>query len=441
MKFFDRKQEIRLLKDIREASLENAQFTVLTGRRRIGKTSLVMKAYEDMDNSLLYLFVARKAEKDLCFGFAKEISEKLSIPMLGEPKGFADIFEVLMAYSQHNPITVFIDEFQDFKYVNPSVFCDMQRIWDVYKSNSKINLIVAGSVNSMMNRIFRDKKEPLFQRETSMVKLYPLPPSVVKEILEFYHPDFAQEDLLALYSFTGGVAKYIEILIDRKAYTRDAMIDMMVRDGSIFIEEGKVLLIGELGKEYGTYFSILTAIASGKTTRSEIENAVGREISGYMTRLENDYELIGKRLPVYSTASNKSVCYEIKDNFLSFWFRFINRYGFMTEIRAFEKLRVLIKRDYETFSGWMLERYFRNLLQGSENYTRIGGWWDRKGTNEIDIVASDDIERKIRYIEVKRNEDKYKKAKLEEKVLAFLKVNPELAAYERELQCLSMKDM
>lgn len=441
MKFFDRKNEIKLLRKIRENSHLNAQFTVLTGRRRIGKTTLVMHAYDDAPEELVYLFVSRKAEKDLCKDFKDEIASKVNVPILGQPETFAAIFQFLMEYSKTTPITVFIDEFQDFKYVNASIFNDMQRIWDINKGDSKLNLVVAGSVKTMMHKLFGDSKQPLFQRETNMIKVHPLPPTVLKEIMAYYHPDYTPEDLLALYTFTGGVAKYIEAFIDHKAFTPDAMIDRMVGDGSIFLEEGNVLLIGELGKEYGTYFSILSAIACGKTTRSEIENAVGREISGYMTRLETDYELIGKRQPIYAKNSNKNVTYEIRDNFLTFWFRFINRYGFMTQIRAFEKLRMLIKRDYDTFSGWMLERYFRSKLQETGSFTRIGGWWDRKGLNEIDIVAADDIEDKVCFIEVKRNADRYRKDALQEKIDAFFKVNPEIKHYVWNAGCLTMKDM
>lgn len=441
MKFFDRIKEIKLLREIRDISYKTARFTVLTGRRRIGKTSLVMHAYEDKPDTLIYLFVSRKAEKDLCAEFVNEIISKLDVPLLGNPESFAVVFKFLMEYSKENPITVFIDEFQDFKYVNPSVYNDMQKIWDINKDASKINLIVAGSVNSMMNKLFRDAKQPLFQRETNMIKLYPLEPSVLKEIMEYYHPQYTPEDLLALYSFTGGVAKYIELFIDSGDFTRDAMIDRMISDGSIFLEEGNILLIGELGKEYGTYYSILTAIASGKTTRSEIENSVGRPISGYMTRLETDYNLIGKRQPIFSKNSNKNVNYEIKDNFLVFWFRFINKYGYMLQIRSFNKMRILIKRDYDTFSGLMLERYFRDKLRESEEYTRIGGWWDRKGFNEIDIVAADEVEENMKFIEVKRNEDRFRREALKEKETAFFKVNPELKSYDFTTECLSMKDM
>ena len=74
MKFFDRKREIKKLREIRELSHNVAQFTVVTGRRRIGKTSLMLKAYAD--EPVLYFFVSRKAESELCVDFANEIEEK-----------------------------------------------------------------------------------------------------------------------------------------------------------------------------------------------------------------------------------------------------------------------------------------------------------------------------------------------------------------------------
>ncbi len=439
MKFFDRIKEIKLLKDIEQSSHNNAQLTVLTGRRRIGKTSLVLKAYEDMD--ILYFFVSRKAEKDLCQGFITELESKLGTPLLGTPSSFADIFEYIMKLSQTKPLTLFIDEFQDFKYVNPAIFSDMQRIWDIYKGGSKINLIVGGSVNTLMNELFRDNKQPLYQRETGFIKLSSFTPAVLKEIISTYNPQFTNEDLLALYSFTGGVAKYVELFIDNQRFTCQDMVDYMVRDGSTFLDEGKVMLIAEFGKEYGTYFSILSAIASGRTRRAEIEDKLGKDIGGYLTKLENDYELISKRQPIYEKTDNKNVCYSLRDNFLSFWFRFIYKFSFMIEIKAYKKLKEIIMRDYETFSGFMLEIYFREILIQKEEYTRIGGWWDRKGANEIDIVASDDIEHRIDFIEVKRNPNRYRTGQLEEKIQTFLQVNKDLSSWTRTQKCLSLEDM
>lgn len=448
MKFFDREKEIKMLREIREKSHTSARFTVITGRRRIGKTTLVLHAVGSEEESsetgkdlFLYFFVSRKAEKDLCQGFIHEIESKTKAAVLGDTASFADIFRYLMRLSQARPLTLFIDEFQDFSLVNPSVFSDMQMIWDLGKEKSKMNLIVGGSINSMMNKLFRDKEQPLYQRETNMIRLKPFSTSVLKDILAYYYPSYTSEDLLGLYSFTGGVAKYIELFMENDAFTPKTMVDTMVRDGSPFIEEGKVMLLGEFKREYGTYFSILSAIASGHTSRAEIETVVGKEISGYLTKLEDDYELISKRLPIYQTTKTKNLQYAISDNYLTFWFRFIFRYGYMLEIGSYGKLRDLVMRDYPTFSGFMLERYFRQQLAESEAYTRIGGWWDRKGTNEIDIVASDDIDKKIDFIEVKRMPSRYKEDLLQEKVLAFLAVNKQLAAYSRTLSVLSLKDM
>ena len=38
----------------------------------------------------------------------------------------------------------------------------------------------------------------------------------------------------------------------------------------------------------------------------------------------------------------------------------------------------------------------------SEEYTQIASWWDRKGENEIDIIAADELEQKVIFYEVKR---------------------------------------
>ena len=93
MRFFDRTEEIAFLRKIREMAKNNAQFTVVTGRRRIGKTSLVWKAYED--EPILYFFVARKAEGDLCEDYRLEIENKLGVPTMGRAEHFTDVFEYL----------------------------------------------------------------------------------------------------------------------------------------------------------------------------------------------------------------------------------------------------------------------------------------------------------------------------------------------------------
>lgn len=439
MKFFDRTKEIASLREIREMAKNNAQFTVVTGRRRIGKTFLIWKAYED--EPILYFFVTRKAESDLCEDYRLEIENKLGIPTIGRTEHFADIFEFLMKLSIEHPITLFIDEFQEFFRVNKSVYSDMQRIWDMYSQKAHINLIVCGSIYSMMTKIFKDKKEPLYNRHTRLMTVRPFTPAVLKEILTDYNTSYTAEDLLALYSFTGGVAKYVQLLIDAGATTKERMLDQIVKGDSIFLGEGKAILIEEFGKDYGIYFSILSAIARGKTSRSEIENVVGREIGGYLTKLENEYEVIAKKQPLFEKSSTKNVRYTIEDNFFMFWFRFIYKYSYMLEIENYESLKTIINRDYETFSGLMLERYFRRVLIEHQIYTRIGGWWDCKGENEIDIVAENELNNKATFFEIKRKSANIDMEVLKQKAAAFLRATGEFKGYDISYKDLSMEDM
>ncbi|HIX85878.1 MAG TPA: ATP-binding protein [Candidatus Parabacteroides intestinigallinarum] len=439
MRFFDRTEEIASLREIRGMSRDNAQFTVVTGRRRIGKTSLVWKAYED--EPILYFFVARKAEGDLCEDYRLEIENKLGIPIMGRAERFVDMFEFLMKLSMERPITLFIDEFQEFFRVNKSVYSDMQRIWDIYCPKARMNLVVCGSIYSMMTKIFKDKREPLYNRQTRFMTVRPFTPAALKEILAEYHPGHTAEDLLALYSFTGGVAKYVQLLVDAGATTKAAMLDHIIKADSIFLGEGKAILIEEFGKDYGVYFSILSAIARGKTSRSEIESVVGREIGGYLTKLENEYEVIAKKQPLFEKSSTKNIRYTIEDNFFTFWFRFIYKYGYILEIENYESVKTIINRDYETFSGLMLERYFRRVLIERQAYTRIGGWWDRKGENEIDIVAENELNDEATFFEVKRKAGNIDMEALEHKAAAFLRASGEFKGYKISYKGLSMDDM
>lgn len=439
MRFFDREQELSKLQQVRMLSQENAMFTVVTGRRRIGKTSLVLHAFDD--EPILYFFVARKAESELCRDYVEEISLKLNVPVLGSPTRFSEIFDYLMKLSHTKAFTLFIDEFQDFYRINRSVFSEMQRIWDINKAGSHINLIVGGSINTLMNRIFKNEKEPLYGRQTLTLKVMPFRTKVLKDILQEYQPGYSNEDLLSLYLYTGGVAKYVELLTDYHQLNAGQMIDFIIAQDSPFIDEGKNLLVDEFGKDYSMYFSILSLIARGHNTRGDMEGILGVEIGGQLTKLQDDYGLVSKEQPLLEKSANKNIHYVIRDNFLRFWFRFVYKYNYMLEIGAFDKLREIVRRDYATYSGKVLEAYFREKLKESGDYTRIGFWHDRKGENEIDIIAADDLNQRVTFYEVKRQASDLDMAILRSKSDVFLKSTHSYADYEIVYQGLSMADM
>ena len=439
MRFYDRERELELLKEIEERSHQTAQFTVVVGRRRVGKTSLILKACEG--RSYAYLFVERMAERDLCAVFQRELEERFGEQILGRAEKFTDVFEAMMKLSVKRPITVVIDEFQEFRKVNMSVFSGMQKLWDLYKDRSKINLIVSGSVYTLIQKIFKTKKAALYGRETAFIKVEPFGVSVLKEILAEYKPKYDKEDLLALWSMTGGVAKYVEILMDRGATSFGQMVKTIIQEDSVLLEEGRAVLVEEFEKEYGVYFSVLAAIAGGRNTRNEISQALGRDVGGYLTRLERDYALISRRQPLFAKESSKGARYQIGDCFFRFWFRFIYRYSYLLQIKGYEKLRAIITRDYPQFSGLALESYFHELFAESGEWTRLGNWWDRKGENEIDLIAEDELNGRVLVAEVKREQRRIDIVALREKFKAFTESTGRWRKVKPEFMALSMSEM
>lgn len=435
MRFYDRVQELETLREIEVASAESAQMTMIVGRRRVGKTTLLRNAFTV--TPMLYFFIGRKNEILLCEEFVEEIESKLG-EAFGHFTSFAQLFKVLMQLSFRKNFTLIIDEFQEFKSINPSLFSDMQNIWDANKEESRMNLVICGSIYSMMKQIFENSKEPLYGRATARMHIRPFDINTLKEILADNNPDYKSEDLLTFYLLTGGVAKYIEQLVIRKAFTKDKMLKTVLSPGSYFLEEGKDVLIEEFGRDYSNYFSILALIASSKTARGDIESTLNMPIGGYLDKLENEYNIIRRIRPFMAKEGSRNNKYKIVDNFLQFWFRFIYKYRSAVEIGNLDYVRQIVERDYETYSGYILEKYFRQQLAESKAYSDVQSYWDRKGENEIDIIAVNDFEKRLLIGEVKRNKERINLHILENKATEIAR---KYADYQIEYKGFSLKDM
>ncbi len=438
MKFYDRQSEQQTLQDMLQQSRHEARMTVLMGRRRIGKTELSVRCGDD---TLLYFFVGKKAETLLCQDYVCEIREKLGVPILGTPATFSEVFRFVLQLSVNRPFTLVIDEFQNFMKVNPAVFSDMQRDWDLYKGKSRLNLIISGSVFTLMKKIFEDYEEPLFGRANEKITLQPFTTDVLKLILSDFNPRYTSEDLLALYSITGGVPWYVSLLLDKGKTCRDDMLAALTEENSPFITEGRNILIEEFGTDYVTYFSILTCIASGLKTRSEIENELGNDnIGPYLMKLENYYKVIDRSLPIFAKQNSKKVRYALSDSFLTFWFRFFYKYQALVENKALGALGEIIRRDYSSVSGFTMERYFMKKFQEQGRYI-VGKWWDRTGSNEIDLVVVDPIAKEAWIYELKKQGSRYKEGELRGKTEVMLSQTPELRNMAVHIGSLSLDDM
>lgn len=438
MRFYDRDKELNILNTNWNQTTERGRLTVVIGRRRIGKTTMLRKSAEVGNQPLLYLYVSKDNERVLTGKFQEAAEQALGLQIFGRLETFAQFFEQLMRYGQQNHFTLIFDEFQNFIKVNPAIPSHIQDIWDKNHEKVKVNMVACGSIYSMMHKIFDNEDEPLYGRLDCRINMQPFRISVLKEVLHDHNPKYTSEDLLCLYMLTGGVAKYVAWLMDAKAVTKAKMLRWVTQAGSPYLSEGTELIMSEFGKDYTNYLSILQLIASGLTTQSEIDGVIGKNTGAYLDNLEVEYSYIHHRQPMFSKPGGRNSRWQLDDCFLRFWFRFILRNQALVEMERNDLLLEIVERGYEQYSGLVLEQYFRQKWMEEERVTLVGNYWDRKGVNEIDMIAINEIDKKAVVAEVKRQRKMLNSSELAGKVSTISK---KLAKYEVRQIGLTMEDM
>ena len=437
-KFYNRQKELKALQTVSEQIVKTkGQLSVMVGRRRVGKTRLLNEAFQQENTQFLYLFISRKSENALVAEFAEIINSELGVKFF-QPQSLRDIIEFLLDYTKQKPLTIIIDEFQDIDIVNPALFSDIQNLWDANKRDSMMHLVCCGSLYSLMTKIFKGKDEPLFNRDDRFFKIQPLQPSYIAEVMKD-HDQFDAENMLRWWCLSGGIPKYLEWLT-RFSAENDDLFEAVISEFSPLIKEGTHRLVEDFGSEHRIYFDILGAISKGNTSRARIENFLGMSVGVHLEKLDEVFDVITKKRPISSKENSRDIRYSISDPFLNFWFRFIHANKSAVEMENYQYIRRYIERDFTVYSGLELESLFVAILVESKQFGKIGGYWDAKGHNEIDIVAINDLDKKILIAEVKRQQKRYSEAKLIEKSHCLLqKLN--LKGYDIEYRGFSLDNL
>ncbi len=437
MKFYNRHTELDSLGKVHQTISKSSKMTVLTGRRRIGKTRLILEFAEG--KTFLYFFISRKEEILLCKEYTGYVKSQLGIPVYGEITSLIDLFQVLFDYSRQNELVIIVDEFQEIMSINSSFISDFQRLWDTSKFHTHVHLIISGSIYSIMQRIFIDAKEPLFGRADLFIKLNRFPIATLKEFLSD-NSALNAENLLALYVLTGGVPRYLEVFSDSSCYSLKEVVDLLIAPHSLFIEEGKHLLIEEFGKDYQMYFTILELLSTGKTSRVEIESILGKSVGGFLERLESVYEIILPFRPIGSKKGSRSIKYKIRDPFIAFWFAYFYRFRSAIEANNFSYVKKELYDSYSQYAGYWLQRLFEDIYREGGKCTRLGSYWERGFQNEIDLVAIDDSKNKIVVAEIKMQKKNIRRELLKHKTGNLL-TNLHLNDYKIHYRYLSLEDL
>ena len=293
-----------------------------------------------------------------------------------------------------------------------------------------------------MRAIFQNGQAPLFARQDAMIQLPVFPVKTMKEILAFYNRNYDGEDLLTLFSITGGVAQYVKVLMQNGALTKQSMLKEALSN-NLFLSEGQLMLASEFKNNYSVNFEILERLANGATDRNELVSAFPHiDISAHLKRLEEYYRLISRNEPIAMPVKYKKVRFKLNDQFLKFWFAFIFPYKYMIESGYTARIITRAEKIFPDYSGRVLEDLFIQNALESEEYTAVGQWWDKKGENEIDLICIDDIEKRILFGEIKRNPLKIHLSDLENKKNVFLsQCNTKYLGYTTLVQGFSLEEL
>jgi len=399
MEFQNRKNELQAIRNLGQLSEEHAHMLVMFGRRRVGKTRLII---ESMDS--IYFFVDKKTSSLLLREYSDILKTELS-GFVPEFSNWDDLVRFLFEYSKENHLKIVFDEFQNFTYVDPAIFSIFQKYWDMYHDHTPILLVFVGSYIGLMKKIFINAKEPLYGRATSRIDLKPLSYNYIRTIcqdLGFTN----EEEIIALYATFGGVPRYYQLIEDYGITTyEDAIRTLILSENAILKDEVKQILISEFGNNYTTYFSILEAVSFGKGTLKEISDTTGIEmksLSRYLHDLVNTYEIIERRAPIIK--GTKMGRYAIKDQMVHFWFRFINPNMSFTESGKYDLVFDRIKTSLSSFTCPVFEQIARDIVFDNLPFSpvKMGAWWNRRG-DEIDIAAIGENPYRVFLGEVKWN--------------------------------------
>ena len=384
------------LSELQNLYLKNGfKFIVVYGRRRVGKTALIVEFIRDKDN-IFYISTERN-DKAALDSFSEKVFERFPAPAF-MPNSFAswdNAFEYIADQVGNNRIVVVIDEYPYLVSGNPSISSILQKFIDTRYKQTNLFLILCGSsMNFMQNQVL-GYTSPLYGRRSAQFHIKPF---------DYYDsglffPEMSPADKMLAYAVCGGVPQYLGAVAEYGDIA-EGIIECFLRKSGILYEEPENLLKQEL-REPSVYNSLITSIANGAGKLNEISTKSGEEskkCSKYLKSLL-DLHIVRKELP-YGNDTQRNGIYVLADNMFKFWYRFIpqNIVGIESGLgrRVYEERIMPNLSEYMgyIFEGACIEYMLRK--NGTScipfMFDGIGRWWGAnpytKTQAEIDIVAS-----------------------------------------------------
>lgn len=418
-KFVDREEEIEFLEEMYRS--KKAEFIVIYGRRRVGKTELILNFLTSKKG--IYFLASTEGDRENIRDFSSRVAKFINDESFSKLE-FTDwysIFETLFKHTSFDEILkqgkviLIIDEFPFLIYSNKAIPSIFQKIWELIIKKKNVMLILSGSAVSVMESQVLGYKSPLYGRRTAQWQLQPLDFFCMKEFL----PNYKMEELAQVWFVVGGIPEYI-LKFNPKLSFWENVLENVIKKGAYLYREAEVLLNEEF-REPKNYKLIFKAIALGNHTLGEICNYTGLDksmVSKYLDTLSK-LHIIKEEIPVTASAKFKKRLYFLVDPYFNFWFRYVYYNKIELEANMQKEVLELIKKDFPEYCGGMFEILVEELIMKKHffrdvSFSKIGRWWYKD--KEIDIVALNEGAGEIFFAECKWQE----KVKAE-KILAELK--------------------
>lgn len=400
-KFINRERELAALKE--QYAAKGASFVVVYGRRRVGKTTLIREFIKD--KPALYFPASEESDRENQKDFMNRLVEWMGLDPHEAPayETWYDIIGLFLKAKKGQKKILVIDEFPFLVKRNPAFPSILQKIWDMDLQDGNVMLILSGSLIHMMTRYALNYESPLYGRRTGQIKLKQI------DFMHYhkFYEGMSYRDLVEHYAVTGGVPRYIELFDGEKKLFNEIKRLMLTPEGLLF-EEPEFLLRREVD-EVGSYFSIIKSIAEGNRKQGKISADIGIKQTSLPKYLKTliDLDVLEREVPVTENHPEKSKMslYQINDNFLRFWFRFVYPERGRIELGQSGYVLEKIKANFiDNHVAYIYENVCRSELwrlsiAGHLQFNKLGRWWNSK--EEIDIVALDSTGEDIVFAECK----------------------------------------
>ncbi|CDA90849.1 putative uncharacterized protein [Firmicutes bacterium CAG:238] len=397
MNFIGRKEELEKLN--RAMQTDEMNFSLIYGRRRVGKSELVSQALSKVGSKKIYYECKQVAEESNVNGLSEILSESMGLPKLGF-SNMESLLDYIFELSAKEKIVLVLDEYPYLRESIKGMDSILQAMIDKHRKTSKITLIILGSYVEVMRSLL-EHGNPLYGRVDLTIYLKQM------DYYEssFFYPNYSADDKVRIYSVFGGIPYYNRLVDDAKS-VKENIINLIASPGARLENEVSMYLNAELSKIINAN-EVFEALSRGFSKYSDIlaqsHVSSGPTLADVLDKLIR-MEVVTKTSPINDSRNKKKMAYHICDNLSLFYYRYIFKYSSQMNIMNSEVFyRKYIEKDFEEhyvphlFENICKQYLIRKNKEGEIEpvIEKIGKYYydnpEERSNGEFDIVTEDEL--------------------------------------------------